>query len=734
MAAHLGTRARAAILSAGVSLCALVGGWTWAAARVPGFDSGQESISALAALETPHRWVMTWALVLTGLTYAATAALTPLLRRPGRWALAGAGIATLAVAAVPLPERGASSTAHIIVATASFGLLSLWPFLAARTRTTSTNSANTDPPNTGPPTTDSPPGGAAPGPDPVLLRWHTGLAATTVLALGTVSLATPLWGASFGVGERLVAAACATWPLLVAVDVWWALGHRLGARRPRQVVAALALTLGCAGAGIVATTLAPANVQVGHYRVSVSLSADPRQANELTAETTFGDVGVEFVGLAPGINVTPQVLASITDELNGGGWSLDRLRPDAQALSDGTSTAAVDLTLRFALGAAVLAVAVIGGTAAVRRRRPTRAGVALGLTAALVATLGTLGAVRLTYQSAHQRTYTATELLGTLQRNQGILGDVEARANQATPYLRNLLALASSLQRAYAAPSLEAAPSLRLLAVSDLHDGNAYSLLKAVIQDQSVDAVLDTGDLVSFGTVDEAEAAGMFAGIASLGVPYLFVRGNHDATSATDTALLDRLAKIKNVVLLDPGDGSYREVSLGGVTIAGFNDPRFYGDSGVRTAAAQEPARRAFEAAYAGRPAPDVVASHEPSALDGVTAGILVNGHTHIPDLEGNRIQVGTLTGGGPFSHFIATDPGGGELAGQPSAFDLLTFSPQCRLSSLTRFVYRGVYEGRPTFDDVTLVNGARIDTRKPDPERTCAPAPIRTERIPPAD
>ena len=99
--------------------------------------------------------------------------------------------------------------------------------------------------------------------------------------------------------------------------------------------------------------------------------------------------------------------------------------------------------------------------------------------------------------------------------------------------------------------------------------------------------------------------------------------------------------------------------------------------------------------------------------------GVLLNGHMHSTDLEGNRIQVGTFTGGGPFSHFL-TAGDGEELVGQPSSFDVLTFGTDCRLSSLTRYRFRDVIEGRPAYDDVSIINGNRIDTREADPRRTC--------------
>ena len=110
-----------------------------------------------------------------------------------------------------------------------------------------------------------------------------------------------------------------------------------------------------------------------------------------------------------------------------------------------------------------------------------------------------------------------------------------------------------------------------------------------------------------------------------------------------------------------------------------------------------------------------------------------MNGHMHSVDLEGNRVQAGTFTGGGPFTHFLA-DSGGEELIGQPSAFDVLTFGTDCRLASLTRYRFRDVIEGRPAYDDVSLVNGRRVDGREADPARTCSvDAPLTTTAVPAA-
>ena len=116
----------------------------------------------------------------------------------------------------------------------------------------------------------------------------------------------------------------------------------------------------------------------------------------------------------------------------------------------------------------------------------------------------------------------------------------------------------------------------------------------------------------------------------------------------------------------------------------------------------------------ADQPEPDIVVAHEPYATQAIDKGrLLVNGHMHSPKLDGNRIQVGTFTGGGVVAHY-AEGPGQ-ELNGQPYAFDVLAFGDACELNSLTRYKFRNLLEGRPAYDSVEVISGARIDPYVPD-------------------
>jgi predicted phosphodiesterase len=306
-----------------------------------------------------------------------------------------------------------------------------------------------------------------------------------------------------------------------------------------------------------------------------------------------------------------------------------------------------------------------------------------------------------------------------------MLTGVEARANAVTPYVRNLLAVSQALQAKFVPGELSKPVAARFLLVSDIHGANQYSLMRSIINEEQVDAVIDSGDLINFGRVEEAEATGLFRSIESLGVPYIFVGGNHDQSSPTDRALLERLRRIPNVVLLQGPQGNYHELSFHGLRIAGFNDPRWFGDDNKDPKAKEAPAADAFNRTMANEPEPDLVVTHEPYAASAVErARVLINGHIHSADLKGNRIQVGTFTGGGLFSHYTTGEDA--ELTGQPYAFDIVTFGSSCNLTQLTRYSYRNLLEGRPAYDAIQVINGTTIDPtiQPPAEQQQGAPPP----------
>ena len=441
----------------------------------------------------------------------------------------------------------------------------------------------------------------------------------------------------------------------------------------------------------------------------------PRHSPVLHAPTIVGDVDVQFASpvVAPGLDVQVAVREEITNLFTRPNVDIKALQPSNDEISAAIGQAATGVGIRFVLGAGAIAVLLALASHYIRQRRTRRHHVAFVASAMVVATAGTFAGIAVTYQPARFAEYRTSGVLGVVQRNAGLLADVEARATQVTPYFRNLLAVTQALQQKYVAGTVEGPPSARFLLVSDIHGANQYALMRTIIEEEDVDAVIDSGDLVNFGRVQEGDAAGIYRSIQGLGVPYIFTSGYHDQSSPTDRAVVARLARIPNVVLLEDAAGGLRELTFHGLRITGFNDPRYFGDDNADPTGKAKPAVDRYNAAVADEPEPDIVVTHEPYAADGVERGRLrVNGHIHTPALEGNRIQVGTFTGGGVVSHY--SEGAEQELNGQPYSFDIAQFGTSCELTSLTRYSFRNLLEGRPAYDSVQVVSGARIDPYRP--------------------
>ena len=169
----------------------LIGGWTVAQSVIPGFDPVRSTISDLAAADEPHRWVMTLALVLTGLAHIVTAVGLRPADVTGRGVLFLGGVAPQRVAGLPHKRSGPNLGGHQIGGDRAFATLSLWPAVIARDR-----------------------------PDaPLVLRRRFG----QVLALGLLLLVAftvadiVTGGATLGLRERLLSGAQALAPLVVVL-------------------------------------------------------------------------------------------------------------------------------------------------------------------------------------------------------------------------------------------------------------------------------------------------------------------------------------------------------------------------------------------------------------------------------------------------------------------------------------------------------------------------------------
>jgi hypothetical membrane protein len=180
------------VLSSAAAPVLLVGGWTVAARlQSGGFSSVSETISALAALDADHRWVMSAALLGVGACHLVTAAALRPAAPLGRVLIAVGGIGTVLVAVFPLPGGDGTSAVHHRVAALAFGTLAAWPAFGWRRRS------------------------AVPA-----LRPPAGLAVAAALLAGVGWLILELSADSdrVGLAERVAAGSQSTWPLLAVLS------------------------------------------------------------------------------------------------------------------------------------------------------------------------------------------------------------------------------------------------------------------------------------------------------------------------------------------------------------------------------------------------------------------------------------------------------------------------------------------------------------------------------------
>lgn len=186
------------LISSAAAPVLLIGGWTQAAAIQPvPFDAVVRTISELAARDTPHRVVMTTALVGVGLSHLVTACALSPAATAGRLILGLGGLATLGVATFPLPAGGGPSAAHTTTAAVAFFALAVWPGLAWVRRAARER----------------------PAAAVLSLRVSATAAAVLLMAVGWFFAELLMGGDRVGLAERVAAGSQALWPLVVVLSL-----------------------------------------------------------------------------------------------------------------------------------------------------------------------------------------------------------------------------------------------------------------------------------------------------------------------------------------------------------------------------------------------------------------------------------------------------------------------------------------------------------------------------------
>jgi predicted phosphodiesterase len=263
----------------------------------------------------------------------------------------------------------------------------------------------------------------------------------------------------------------------------------------------------------------------------------------------------------------------------------------------------------------------------------------------------------------------APDMLQAVNRSLGSLDNLRDRFEVASQRISDLVTL---LARPLDDP---AGGTKAILHVSDIHSNPlGVEVARQLARQFDVSAVIDTGDLTSFGHPVEARVGDL---IEDFPVPYVFVPGNHDSI-----ANRAELGRIEEVTLLNE-----ETTTVGGLDVLGWADPTFTASNEVTTeegnAAREEEAALVAEAVE--ELTPDVLAVHDERLAEGSYGEVplVVAGHTHERDsqVEDGTIQlvVGSTGATGLGSFTIEADlPYEAQVIyfrdGLPSAVDYVSF------------------------------------------------------------
>lgn len=304
-------------------------------------------------------------------------------------------------------------------------------------------------------------------------------------------------------------------------------------------------------------------------------------------------------------------------EVVSGGTGLDQLT--AEVGSD-VRSAIIELLVQSMIWAIVGAAAM--SLLVFRRTRDVF--ISVGTSIALV-----LGTLAFGYMTFDAKKLQEPRYTGLLTQAPALFGDAEHLADKFADYRKSLVKLVQNVSTLYAAVStLPSGPVsdnvIRVLHVSDLHLNPAgFDLVKNLTKQFNIDFIVDTGDLVDWGSSPEDQ---LLNEISRYGVPYVYVRGNHD--SSTTQA---KVASAPNAIVLDNS-----ETEVDGLTIAGIGDPRFTPDVSTSYAKTQKTllenmAEKLLSTIKVSGKDPDIVAIHdpEPASVFKEYTPLILSGHKH---------------------------------------------------------------------------------------------------------
>jgi len=124
--------ARPAFIAAIIGPIQAVMGWIVAGSLWPGYDHITQTISDLAADDSPVKWVQSSFFLLGGTLSLIVAFSAPVLSMPGRVVIFLSGLTTYGLTIFATPTQATSSLWHRVFAISTFVLMSAWPLFSMR--------------------------------------------------------------------------------------------------------------------------------------------------------------------------------------------------------------------------------------------------------------------------------------------------------------------------------------------------------------------------------------------------------------------------------------------------------------------------------------------------------------------------------------------------------------------------------------------------------------------------
>lgn len=178
-------------------------------------------------------------------------------------------------------------------------------------------------------------------------------------------------------------------------------------------------------------------------------------------------------------------------------------------------------------------------------------------------------------------------------------------------------------------PQNEPRDTIKVLHISDIHNNPAaFDFIQRVVDTFNVQLIIDTGDLVDYGTDWEL---GLFQqNIQEIKIPYIFIPGNHDSP-----LIIEQLQGFENVNVLENG-----AIDMMGLKIIALADPASSSTSPslADDTLLEEKAKLLAEKVNDSEEV-TLIAAHNPQLFKYLRQGgnLLLGGHLHHPFVKKNE-------------------------------------------------------------------------------------------------